>query len=213
MNYSNLLQKLGKQGFFDLASVVQVSEEPRQSIQTQLYRWCKKGKLISLRRGMYAIPEPYRSSAINPAELANHLYTPSYLSLHWALGYYGLIPEMVVSYTSISSRVTRSFENTYGSFSYRHIKNGAFFGARPVEIDAQKVRIAEPEKAMLDLWYMEQGPWSRFRLTEMRYQNMDRLDLNRIQNYAERFSSKRLLSIFDNWKRWCYAEEQGSIEL
>jgi len=213
MNYDDLLHKLGKQGFFDLASVVQVSEEPRQSIQTQLYRWCKKGKLISLRRGMYAIPEPYRSPAINPAELANHLYAPSYLSLHWALGYYGLIPEMVVSYTSISSRVTRSFENIDGRFSYRHIKNGGFFGARSVEIATQKVRIAEPEKAMLDLWYMEQGPWSRFRLTEMRYQNIDRLDVNRMQDYADRFSSKRLLSIFDNWKRWCYAEEQGSIEL
>jgi hypothetical protein len=95
MNYSNLLQKLGKQGFFDLASVVQVSEEPRQSIQTQLYRWCKKGKLISLRRGMYAIPEPYRSSAINPAELANHLYTPSYLSLWYMTQQPPVCPNLV----------------------------------------------------------------------------------------------------------------------
>ena len=112
MKYHDLVEMFGKEGFFDLASVVQLTEERRESIRMQLYRWCKAGKLLSLRRGMYALPEAYNSSAINPAELANKLYNPSYISTYWAMGYYGLIPEKVVTYTSVTSRVSRSFSNS-----------------------------------------------------------------------------------------------------
>lgn len=121
MKYEDLLCKLGNHPFFDLATVVQLTDERRETVQVQLYRWCKAGKLLPLRRKMYALSEPYISRPINPAELANHLYRPSYLSTYWALGYYGLIPERVVAHTSITSRVTRSFENAFGHFTYRHV--------------------------------------------------------------------------------------------
>ncbi len=213
MNYDYLLTKLGRQGFFDLASVVQIANEPRKSIQMQLYRWCKNERLVPLRRGMYAIPELYNAQPINPAELANHLYSPSYISLQWALGYYGLIPERVVTFTSISSRVPRSFENAYGMFAYRHIKPRAFFGYRPIVIDNRKVRMAEPEKAMLDLWYMESGEWSRDRLAEMRFQNVELINIKRLANYAERFDSARLMKIVERWSNLSRETEEGTVEL
>ena len=213
MTYEELLIKLGKRSFFDLASVVQLTDERRETIQVQIYRWCKKGKLIPLRRGMYAFPKPYISQTINPAELANHLYTPSYLSTYWALGYYGLIPEKVVTHTSITARVTRKFKNAFGVFTYQHIKPSAFFGYRPVQINSRKVLLAEPEKALLDLWHLETGKWTTERLTEMRFQNMELIKDNRLQEYAERFASPRIIDTANKWVIQKEVENKGTVQL
>ncbi|MFV1994849.1 MAG: hypothetical protein ACC661_05380 [Verrucomicrobiales bacterium] len=213
MKYEEALRLLGGHGFFDLASLVQLTDERRETVQTQLYRWCRKGKLIPLRRGMYAFAEPYISQPINPAELANHLYRPSYLSTYWALGYYGLIPERVVIHTSISSRVTRRFENAFGVFTYRHVKAAAFFGYRPVQIDRQSVLLAEPEKALLDLWYLESGDWTMDRLREMRFDHLELVDFARLQEYAKRFASRRIIDITNRWPLLRGAEDEGTIQL
>lgn len=213
MKYEELLTRLGGHSFFDLASVVQLTDERRETIQMQLYRWSKKGKLIPLRRGMYAIPEPYIARLVNPAELANHLYTPSYLSTYWALGYYGLIPERVVTYTSISSRGTRTFENAFGEFTYQHIKPSAFFGYHPVQIDSRKVLMAEPEKALLDLWHLKTGKWTMERLIEMRFQNMELVDSARLQKYAKRFASRRIAATVNKWLLLRDTEDKGTVQL
>ena len=213
MKFEDFLVKLGEHDFFDLATVVQLTEERRKSIQVQLYRWCKKGKLIPLRRGMYAIAAPYISRPINPAKMANHLYTPSYLSHHWALGYYGLIPEKVVTYTSISSRVPRHFENAYGVFTFRHVKPSVFFGYHSVQIDGQRVLMALPEKALLDLWYLEAGGWTQARMAEMRFQNMELVNSARLQEFAERFSSPKIANAVKAWLELKDSEEDGTVSL
>lgn len=213
MKYEYLLTKLGNHAFFDLATVVQLADERRETVQVQLYRWCKAGKLIPLRRKMYALPEPYISRPINPAELANYLYRPSYLSTHWALGYYGLIPERVVGYTSICARVPRIFENAFGRFTYRHVKPSAFFGYRAIQTEGRKILIAEPEKALLDLWYLESGKWTPERMSEMRFQNWELVDSERLQSYAVRFESPRIVEATDEWLRLGELEEEGTVSL
>lgn len=213
MKYEDLLIKLDKHSFFDLATVVQLSDERRETIQVQLYRWCKKGKLIPLRRGMYALPKPYISQTINPAELANHLYCPSYLSTYWALGYYGLIPEKVVTHTSITARATRKFKNAFGVFTYQHIKPSSFFGYCPLQINSHKILLAEPEKALLDLWHLETGKWTKERLTEMRFQNMEMINNDRLLKYAERFASPRILDTANKWGPLKEAENKGTVQL
>jgi hypothetical protein len=114
MKFEKLIKILGSQALFDLASVVQLSSENRETLKTQLYRWCRDGQLISLRRGGYAFSAQHRKRDPNPAELANRILSPSYLSTQWAMGFHGLIPEKVVVYTSITSRGTKIFVNDFG---------------------------------------------------------------------------------------------------
>ncbi len=213
MKYDDLVRMVGKQGYFDLASVVQLSGEIRGTIRVQLHRWCKAGKLLPLRRGMYAFPKGFTAMPINPAELANKIYSPSYISTHWALGFYGLIPEKVVTYTSITSRVPRSFENAFGLFKYQNIKREAFFGYRSVDIDQKQIVIAEPEKALLDFWHLKKGKWSKERMVEMRFQEAGLVDRAKLNEYAERCGSPRLLKAASLWCEVVDSEQEGTIEL
>ena len=213
MRYDNLVELLGEQGWFDLASLLLLSGERRQSLHVQLHRWCRAGMLLPLRRGLYAFPDRYSAAKIHANEVANILYTPSYLSLHWALGYYGLIPEYVVRYTSVTSRTTKTFENAFGTFSYQHVKPSAFFGYRPAEIDKRKVFLAEPEKALLDLWYLGPGRWETDRMVEMRFQSFELIEPGRLRGYASRFESPRIRAAADTFLKLAESEREGVVEL
>jgi predicted transcriptional regulator of viral defense system len=213
MHYDALIERLSGQPFFDLAMVVQLTRLKKAGLRTQLYRWVKQGKLLPLRRGMYAWPERYRRNPLNPAELANALHRPSYLSGLWALGFYGLVPEKVVTYTSITSRTPRRFENNAGVFEYRHIKPDAFFGYVTVEIQDRRVLLAEPEKALLDFWYLGKGAWTMDRMEEMRFQNCDVVNRKRLGQYARRFNSIRLREAARAWCALADEEKKGTVKL
>ena len=213
MNFDSFMEILAGQPFFDLATVVQLSGENRAQVRTQLYRWARAGKLVPLRRGMYTLADRYRKAPLNPAELANHIYRPSYLSGLWALGFYGLIPEKVATFTSVTSRVPRRFENPLGLFEYRHLKQSAFFGYRVVEVSASKVLLAEPEKALLDLWHLGKGRWTEKRMGEMRFQNQDVVDQARLEQYAIVFDSPRMQRAARTWNALARVDREGTVEL
>jgi len=213
MKFDTFLQVIGKRGWFDLPTVVQMVDEPRGQLKMQLCRWHKAGKLLLLRRGMYALAEEYRRADIQPAELANHIYSPSCLSLQWALSYYGLIPEMTVLYTSVSTRQTKRFQNDFGAFAYRRLKPGVFFGYRRVEMDGHGIMMAEPEKALLDFWYLEPGRWKEERMLEMRFQNVEILNMERLAKFANIWAMPKLDEAVQTFKNVVIAETEGAVEL
>lgn len=59
--------------------------------------------------------------------------------------------------------------------------------------------MADPEKALLDYWHLESGEWKKERLLAMRFQQGDIIDLQKMLDYAGRFSSPRLLRAVENW--------------
>ena len=109
MEYEDVVKLTGAMPCFDLALLAQAFDDRREAIRVQLSRWMKQGKVIGLRRGMYTLSATYRRAPLTPAVLANQLYRPSCLSGLWALGHYDLIPERVVRFTSVTSRVPRRF--------------------------------------------------------------------------------------------------------
>jgi predicted transcriptional regulator of viral defense system len=122
--------------------------------RNNLVRWTKKGYLVPLRRGWYAFPE-YKGTPDFAEYIAGKIYIPSYISLHTALAFYGLIPESVVQMTSVTSLKTASFTNEFGEYSYKSVKNDLMFGyfRRPIA-DGRTTPYATREKALLDLLYL-----------------------------------------------------------
>ena len=109
----------------------------------------KTDLFVKLKNGLYSL----RSSLPSEAEIANRLYTPSYLSLEYALAHYRMIPETVYSVTSVTTRTTRAFTAEGRSYEYSRIKRKAFTGYKNLMTDAGVILIAEPEKAIVDYLY------------------------------------------------------------
>jgi predicted transcriptional regulator of viral defense system len=158
-------------------------------------RWTRKGYLVRLRQGIYAFPE-YRGKPDMAAYFASRIYNPSYISLHSALSFYGLIPESVVQITSITSLKTAVFKNVFGEYSYKSIRNDLMFGyvARPIG-DGRAIPYATREKALLDLLYLYPFYNTEQELIELRLDgDVLREDLSRTawKSLMERFRSDAL---------------------
>lgn len=86
--------------------------------------------------------------------IAKEIYSPSYVSLEYALSIYGLIPERVVDVTSVTTKKPIEFKNKLGVFIYQHIKENCFTGFIEKEDENGLVYfIATPEKAVADFLY------------------------------------------------------------
>ena len=80
----------------------------------QLTQWLQKGYIKKIRRGYYLFSDQPLSDP-DCYVLANRIYSPSYLSMELALSFYGLIPETVYGFTSVSTRKSVSFTTDFGS--------------------------------------------------------------------------------------------------
>lgn len=111
----------------------------------------KDGQLIRLKRGLYVVSSEASGKLLNIQLCANHIYGPSYVSLHWALRWYGLIPEQVFTMTSVTTKRSRMFENTLGRFTYYQVGNPYFsIGVTSIEENGTCSMMATPEKALCD---------------------------------------------------------------
>lgn len=151
MNYIEFKNKLFDLGCFNIHQVY--AWQPGFD-RNNIVRWTKKGYLIRLRQGYYAFPE-YKAKPDFALYFANRIYRPSYVSLHTALAFYGMIPEAVLQITSVTSLKTASFSNDFGDYSYKSIKEDLMFGynLKPFA-DGRTLQLASPEKALLDLLYL-----------------------------------------------------------
>lgn len=136
---------------FDYQTLLHALERysrPRDKI-TDLLR---KGVIIRVKKGIYIFGEGYRRQPFSREILANLIYGPSYISLEYALHYFGLIPERVEAITSVTTGRSRKFATPVGLFRYRMIPLVAFrIGMDRVELDdGRSFLIATPEKALAD---------------------------------------------------------------
>ena len=95
---------------------------------------------IKMRNGLYAL----RSEPPHELEIANRLYCPSYVSLEYALAYYRLIPEIVYTVTSVTTKITRDFMVQGKNYEYSRIKKGGYTGYRLMQVGRTKVLMAVP---------------------------------------------------------------------
>ena len=127
---------------------------------------------------------------------ANRIYRPSYISLHTALSFYGMIPEAVVQINSVTSLKTSSFKNDFGLYSYNTIKENLMFGydLKPM-LDNRTIYFATAEKALLDLLYLYPFYNSVEEMEGLRLdEDFLHEDLNKdlLMDYCSRFENKAL---------------------
>jgi predicted transcriptional regulator of viral defense system len=168
--------------------------------RNNLGRWVRQGYLVRLRQGYYAFPE-YRESTDFAFYFANIIYKPSYISLHTALSFYGIIPEAVPQITSVTALKTITFSNDFGEYSYTNIKPDMMFGYDLKEMEGgRRIMFATPEKALIDLIYLYPFYNTEPELEELRLDESymaDGLNVKRLMKFSDRIGSKALRNRID----------------
>lgn len=192
MNYIEFHKQWSHLGCF---SVRQIYSWKPDFNRFNIHNWVKKGYLVKLRKEWYAFSECL-AVADFAQYVANRIYMPSYISLHTALSHYGMIPEIIMKITSVSSLKTAEFKNAFGDYVYHTIKPELMFGYEPKPMaDGRAILFATPEKALLDLLYLypfytTEDDMLNLRLDEDFMQ--DDLDRERLLSYANEFHQPRL---------------------
>jgi len=119
---------------------------PRDRV-TKLLR---SGELVRVKKGLYVTTDS--RDWYSREVLANLIYGPSYVSLEYALRYYGLIPEAVETVTSVTTQKRKRYDTPLGRFEYEHLPVLSYApGVCYIAVDARRgFLIASPEKALID---------------------------------------------------------------
>lgn len=127
--------------------------KPRECI----LRMVKNGELIRLKNGFYLIADKIRQGSnthIPYEQVANLLYGPSYVSLEWALSFYGMIPERVHTITSMTLGRNKEYHTPVGDFVYYRLASDSYSIGITQKQTSDFVGgflMASPEKALADL--------------------------------------------------------------
>lgn len=212
MKFKRLLSLVQDEPVFESALLLAGKVDP-QLIRLSLARWLKSGKVYRLRRGVYALSPPYQKVKPHPFLVANRLQPASYVSAEAALGYYGIIPDTVQVITSVTTGRTGHLKTPLGAFTYRHIQPNLFFGYRMVNLDSQQALVAAPEKALLDLIYLQPGGETLPFLQELRLQNLDQIDMDLFQRMASQSQIPKLIRAVEKVSHLANAEAEEYMTL
>jgi predicted transcriptional regulator of viral defense system len=193
MKWEGLLTIVGHEAVFSSALLLSGKVSAAQ-VRLQLTRWVQTGRLIQLRRGLYALAPEWRKVEPHPFYVANRLQRGSYVSLQSALAFYGVIPEYVPVVTSVGPGRPEMLRNPLGSFQFRHMASGLMFGYTRIEVALrQSAFVASAEKALLDLAHLTPGADSPKYLSELRLQNVDAMNIQTLHTLAKRSGRPKLI--------------------
>lgn len=192
MKFSELLEIVEDEPVFETGFLV-AGRPPDPGLPAQLSRWCASGRLLRLRRGLFALAPPYRKVIPHPFLVANRLVPGSYVSGFSALAFANAIPEFVPETTSCGPGRPHVRETPLGRFSFRYLKAGFRAGYRQVELGGdQRAFVAHPEKAFLDLVHLQPGGDNPAWIDGLRL-NREALRPERIEAMAAAAASPKLV--------------------
>lgn len=163
-------------------------ENVEASVRVRLSNYVKNGKLIRVRRGIYAKDKNY-----DYFELATRIYTPSYISFETILTrtgvnfqYYGNI--------FVASYVTREIEANGQKISFIRMKDYVLSNTIGIE-NINDVYIATKERAFLDRIYVSK---------DYHFDHLDVLDWDKVFEilpiYRNQRMNKKVAEYFKHYK-------------
>ncbi|HSV88862.1 MAG TPA: hypothetical protein VLH61_09490 [Bacteroidales bacterium] len=132
-----------------------LGETDGNKLKQKINYFVRKQSLLNIRKGIYAKKD------YNPEELACKINTPSYLSLEYVLRKAGAVFQYSEGYTVVSY-LSRSMVVSSMTFQFRRIKESILLNTTGIERQKDGVNIACPERALLDLLYLDREVYLDF---------------------------------------------------
>ncbi|ELR71652.1 hypothetical protein C900_02388 [Fulvivirga imtechensis AK7] len=174
----------------------------------RLTEWQKKGYIQKVAREYYLFTDVQKE--INLWwYVANRVFEPSYVSLQSALSYYGFIPEAVFHVMSITTKKTKEVDTPDVRFIYRNMKQTHYFGYTLIPYGKEhQIRLAEPEKALLDLLYLETSIKKQEDFNAWRFNKqviLETANMTLMEEYARLMQNNLFYHRFLKFKEWLNA--------
>ncbi len=189
---ADLMDLIGRSEFDSLAllDALKSYSSPRKKIHDLL----KQEFIVQIKKGIY-IFSPKRS-VYSPFILANMIHGPSYISLESALSRYGLIPERVERFISITLKRNKTFKTPVGYFDYHHMSQTLYPLGVTIEEEGSgaKYLIASPEKTMMDTILLRLNDGEFETTTELMSYLLDGLRIDEVE--LRKIMRSKVLSAF-----------------
>lgn len=117
-------------------------------------------------------------------ELVNLLRPRSYVSLQTVLRETGINSQTPVSITCVTTGAPASFSSRMVSITFRHIKPELYWGFQARRTLYGTYNVAEPEKALLDWFYLERKRGAEAITDEFDFRKLDR---EKLLFYAKKY--------------------------
>lgn len=148
---------------------------PYQNLKSRLHYAVSVGKLKKLRKGIYA------KENFEPLELANKIYTPSYISLETVLAKEGIIFQKYAT-IFVVSYLTRRIKVVGQEIFYRKIRDEVLLNNLGVREEGNCF-IASRERAFLDAIFLYK---------DYHFDNLRPLDWEKVKEVSRIYASKTL---------------------
>ncbi len=138
-----------KKTVFDVNDLKQIWQIKNSNyLKTMTHRLFKSGKIIRIRRGIYAINQDY-----NVYELSNKIKKPSYTSMETVLQKNGVVFQDYSNSVYAVSNNTKTIKIKNVAFKYFKIKDDILFSPLGIERSGS-INIASTERAIGDRVYL-----------------------------------------------------------
>lgn len=151
-------------------------EEKDATITSRINKYIRSGKLIRIRRGIYAKDKNY-----DRFELATRIYTPSYISFETILTRAG-INFQYYDTIFVASYVTRDIEVPGQKISFIRMKDYVLSNTRGIE-HKNDIATAAKERAFLDRIYVSK---------DYHFDNLSAMDWNKVFEILPIYRNKRM---------------------
>ena len=182
------------------------------AVRMLLHRWVQAGHILTLKKGVYMTRrfyEQHRADEAFPLAVSAILLPQSYVSLDFILQQHNILTEITYPVTCITTKNTRTINNTIGTFWYRSIRQDLYTGFSIANYFGVHYARASLGKALFDYLYLRPIPVSyramKFNLADELRLNLDELDWASWDEFAlhiENSASRKLHDVLKNFRSY-----------
>lgn len=187
--YLEILLRSPKTVFSTKDAALLWKDSKERNVAIRLSKYVKTGKLIRIRRGIYAKDKNY-----DRFELANCIYTPSYISFETVLTRNGINFQFYDN-IFVASYLTRDIEAGDQKISFIRMKDYVLSNTSGID-HSNNISMASKERAFLDRIYVSKNYY---------FDNLNPLDWNKVFDilpiYNNKKMEKRVKQYFENYKK------------
>jgi predicted transcriptional regulator of viral defense system len=163
----------------------------RNTLYKIMQRLSQRQAITPLKKGHYALTTALNNQLISHYQIANFLYSPSYISLETALSLYSIITGFSYAITSVSPKPTKTLTVQSQEYSYTQLTPHLFWGYQKQD----RFLIATPEKSLLDYLYLA---YKGLRSTQLDEFDFSQLDQHLFIQYLAQTHKPRLKHFINN---------------